>query len=164
MSCNSSPQISFRLIYVIGWDLLILPLNQVSAFRHSYCIVFLPLQVTIPENNLGCSISFLHLSLICPRAVTTALCIRRFRDFAFCDFRHYAPLTPSQRNFDHLPHVLWSHDPDPILIQRLWLNRDFTISAFLMHWVLCLSMSRFAKLRYGVWSTIQIWSLFNDYD
>ena len=164
VSCNSSPRISFRLIYVVRWALLILPLNRVSAFRHSCCIVFLPLQVVILENELGFSISFLHISLMCPRAMATALCIRNFRDFTFHDFRHYAPLTPSQQNFDHLPHVLWFHGPKLILIQRLQLNRDFAILTFLMHWVLCLSMLGFTKLRYGVWSMIQIWSLFNNCD
>ena len=122
--------------------------------------MFLPLQVVIPENELGWSISFLHLLLMCPRAVTTTLCIRLFHDFPFRDFWYYAPLTPSQWNFDHLPHVLWFHGPDLILIQQLWLNRDFTILAFLLHWVLYLSMSRFAKLRNGVRSTVQIWSWF----
>jgi hypothetical protein len=35
VSCNSSPQIFFRLIYAVGRALLILHLNRVSAFRHS---------------------------------------------------------------------------------------------------------------------------------
>jgi hypothetical protein len=96
--------------------------------------------------------------------ITKRLCKKRFRDFSFHEFQHYAPLTPSQRNFDHLPHVLWFDGPDVILIQWLWLNRDFTISAFLLHWVLCLSMLRFAKLRYGVRSTVQIWAWFNGCD
>ena len=112
------------------------------------------------DTELFCTSSFPNMTMV----ITKCLCKKNFRDFSFCDFRHYSPLTPSQKNFDHLPHVLWFDGPDVILIQWLRLNRDFAISTFLLHWVLCLSMSRFAKLRYGVRSMVQIWSWFNGCD
>jgi hypothetical protein len=75
VSCNSSPQISFRLIYAVGWMIFI---N--FAFKSGFGIstfVFLPLEVAIPETPIwslsgltpslpvtkGCDHSLMHKAL-----------------------------------------------------------------------------------------------------
>ena len=107
---NSNPPI-FVQIYLHRW----------IGFMRSW------IHFGISVAKLSTSSFYLHLPSMWPMAMTTCLCIKRFCAFSFHEFRHYAPLTPSQRNFDRLRHVLWFDGIDLILIQRLQLNCDFDI-------------------------------------
>ena len=101
------------------------------------CVSTLP--VAVPEKDLSSSSSFLHLSLMWPRVVTTSFCIRLFRDFTFRESGDEASWLSKSRSLIPrndvgltVPTNAWSDGSDHFVISHI------AISTFL--WWMFLSL------------------------
>jgi hypothetical protein len=125
---------------------------RISRFQNSCCIVHFPSPCRDSRNSDMELDQRSRYDLDSMAAIESRFRILRFRHSCCIVFLslHVA--------IRETPIWSWINGPDLILIQWLRLNRDFAYRDFdiLVALFSCLSMSRFAKLRYGVGSTVQI--------
>ena len=102
-------------------------LKWISAFRHSCAQVSRHFMSWSPKLRNGSYFNWLLL-FPWPRVVTTALCIRRFRDFAYRKFVIQVTLFLLSLHIAirETPTWSWTNGPDMNLFQRPRLDRDIT--------------------------------------